>query len=561
MIKGAVFAAPLFLIIIKDGEFCKMKKRRLKKPKPQEMVWIILAITAVCVVIIFAIIQTQKKSDSLLKQAKAAGEDMVYENAYIVSNMDNKLIFICDGDMFCAKGTMEESYSGVADIEIHNSKIEKVQVKPDDIDGVMISYGTGQMQVSGQGEIPIQSEQIPVYDATTDEVREISISDLIIGSETLSYILDSGQICAIVRRQVPDLTYIRVLIKNDGSDFFPTVAVGAGSNLLVNDADSGVNTIDDMTSYMDQNGFSQVKISSGDNSITINGKAYKGCFEFLRYDQGVAAVNTIDVESYVRYVLPSEMPSGFSAEALKAQAVCARTYAYSQMKNTQYAEYGANIDNTTAYQVYNASGTYESTDRAVLETANQVVTCGGSLITCYYFSTSAGQTEDMEVWSSNTPEFIHKTESVDDNSPYYRWTSQIDLGSYSDPQYGTATGITVNKSSDSGFVLSLSINYGNNVATYTTENDIRKALGHFQKKVTLNDGSVRDNLSMIPSACFSVSKGENGQYTLSGGGFGHDIGLSQYGADKMAKNGASYKDIIGYYYKDVAVSDIKDVAE
>lgn len=538
-----------------------MRRRRKRRPKPQEMVWIILAITAVCVVLVFAIIMTQKKQRLIDRQAQAVGTDMVYENAYIVSNESNRLIFICDGQLYRAKGTMEEQYTGVADIKIHDSKIEKVQVKPDDIDGVMISYGNSTMQVAGQGEIPMQSDKIPVYDATKELPEEIAVSDLIIGSETLSYILDSGRICAIVRRQVPDLTYIRVLIKNDGTDFFPTVSVSANTNLLVDDSDMGSGAIDDVASYMSDNGKIQMKVSSSDNSLSINGKIYPGWFEFLKYDEGIAVVNTVDVENYVRYVLPSEMPSGFSQEALKAQAVCARTFAYSQMKNTQYAAYGANIDNTTAYQVYNASGTYESTDSAVQETANQVVACNGNLITCYYFSTSAGKTEDMEVWGSDTPEFIHKVDSVDDNSAYYRWISCLDLSKYSDPQYNTATGITVNKTSDNGFALSVTINYGDKSQTYTTENDIRKALGHYQTKVTLNDGSIRENLTMIPSACFTISGGENGQYTLSGGGFGHGIGLSQYGADKMAQTGASYKDIIGYYYKDVEVMDINAVAK
>ena len=58
----------------------------------------------------------------------------------------------------------------------------------------------------------------------------------------------------------------------------------------------------------------------------------------------------------------------------------------------------------------------------------------------------------MEVWSSSTPDFIHKVESVDDNSPYYRWTSELDLSAYNDPQYGTATGISVDKTSDAGYV-------------------------------------------------------------------------------------------------------------
>ena len=58
----------------------------------------------------------------------------------------------------------------------------------------------------------------------------------------------------------------------------------------------------------------------------------------------------------------------------------------------------------------------------------------------------------MEVWSSSTPDFIHKVESVDDNSPYYRWTSELDLSAYNDPQYGTATGVSVDKTSDAGYV-------------------------------------------------------------------------------------------------------------
>ena len=156
----------------------------------------------------------QKEKGALVKQAKAVTKDMVYENAYIVSNDDGRLIFICDGELYRAKGTMEENFTGVCDIEISGSKVKKIQIKPDDISGVMLSYGDGTMQIAGQGDIPMQSSELPVYDETGTSPKEIAVSDLIIGSETLSYILDSGRICAIVRRQAPDLTYIRVLIKN-----------------------------------------------------------------------------------------------------------------------------------------------------------------------------------------------------------------------------------------------------------------------------------------------------------------------------------------------------------
>lgn len=89
------------------------------------MVWIMLAITMVCVVIVFAIVMAQKEKGTLVKQAKAVTKDMVYENAYIVSNDDGRLIFICDGDLYRAKGTMEENFTGVCDIEISGSKVKR----------------------------------------------------------------------------------------------------------------------------------------------------------------------------------------------------------------------------------------------------------------------------------------------------------------------------------------------------------------------------------------------------------------------------------------------------
>ena len=180
------------------------------------MVWIMLAITMVCVVIVFAIVMAQKEKGALVKQAKAVTKDMVYENAYIVSNDDGRLIFICDGDLYRAKGTMEENFTGVCDIEISGSKVKKIQIKPDDISGVMLSYGDGTMQIAGQGDIPMQSSELPVYDETGTSPKEISVSDLIIGSETLSYILDSGRICAIVRS-------VQLVNHNNFSSYFLTL--------------------------------------------------------------------------------------------------------------------------------------------------------------------------------------------------------------------------------------------------------------------------------------------------------------------------------------------------
>ena len=197
--KGSCFCSSHFLssnhyLGVKENR--NLANRRRRRQKPNQMVWIMLAITMVCVVIVFAIVMAQKEKGALVKQAKAVTKDMVYENAYIVSNDDGRLIFICDGDLYRAKGTMEENFTGVCDIEISGSKVKKIQIKPDDISGVMLSYGDGTMQIAGQGDIPMQSDKLPVYDETGTSPKEIAVSDLIIGSETLSYILDSGRICA-----------------------------------------------------------------------------------------------------------------------------------------------------------------------------------------------------------------------------------------------------------------------------------------------------------------------------------------------------------------------------
>ena len=114
----------------------------------------------------------------------------------------------------------------------------------------------------------------------------------------------------------------------------------------------------------------------------------------------------IKVQQNRIFVLPSEMPLSFSYEALKAQAVCARTFTYGQMKNDTYARYGANLDDSIAYQAYHATTSYEVTDQAVADTAGMVMTYKGKLADCYYYSTSPGYSENLEVWNAASPGYL-----------------------------------------------------------------------------------------------------------------------------------------------------------
>ena len=98
--------------------------------------------------------------------------------------------------------------------------------------------------------------------------------------------------------------------------------------------------------------------------------------------------------------------------------------------------------------------------------------------------------------------------------------------------------------------------YENKEVTLTKENDIRKAVGLYLTETTLSDGEKRTNLSMIPSACFEIAGTSDGKIVLQGGGYGHGIGLSQYGANTMAENGKTYEEIIGYYYSNVTIGPL-----
>lgn len=132
---------------------------------------------------------------------------------------------------------------------------------------------------------------------------------------------------------------------------------------------------------------------------------YRGTMTIKYKSKGLILTNTLPVEQYLYAVIPSEMSTGNNIEALKAQAVCARSYAYNQMKADKYEEYGADVDDSVACQVYNNIPENEKSRKAVDSTFGDVMKKSGDVITAYYFSTSWGYTADgQDVW--NTPSQI-----------------------------------------------------------------------------------------------------------------------------------------------------------
>lgn len=184
------------------------------------------------------------------------------------------------------------------------------------------------------------------------------------------------------------------------------------------------------------------------------GEGYPGELDYYEEPQGWVIVNEVPLEEYLRFVVPSEMPASYALEALKAQAVCARTYAVWQMQEYAYPEYEAHVDDSTSYQVYHKIDSQTSTDQAVEETAGQILLYQEYPVKAYYFATSCGVTTDEAIWEEGNTEnspylcsrFVNETTSEKDltdeetfaawirskragdleiSEPWYRWNCEV----------------------------------------------------------------------------------------------------------------------------------------
>lgn len=478
------------------------------------------------------------------EESMQTGKQVELKNVYIHSSENGEIKFLYDNVTYVIPGKLKEEYMGVADIVIEGEKISKVRIKPNFTTGTLCSYDDTTVQVSGDELKNLNKSQgIPVYKISEEVVEQSNWNDMIIGTSIIKCVMEKGQVCSvIIEESLP--SDIRVIIKNGSSIFYDNIFIKKKSdNILI-----------DVKKKLKEEGTTEYSVSDKDGMYLCDekgnalGAAYEGEFRILMEEKGLVLINTLPIETYVKYVLPSEMPKYFHEEALKAQAVCARTFAYAHMRNQSYAKYGANLDDSTSFQVYHAAGRYKETDAAVDATKGEVITCAGNLITCYYFSTSAGKTNNMSVWGSETPEYISVRISEDTNSPFYKWNAYIDRSDIRE--------VRVLERNESNYVTKLEIKYVDETIVLTNENDIRKALGAYLQETVLNNGKIRTDLSMIPSASFAVIDVKDNMIVLEGRGFGHGIGMSQYGANKMAEEGIGYKDIIEHYFNSVVVKSV-----
>ncbi len=288
----------------------------------------------------------------------------------------------------------------------------------------------------------------------------------------------------------------------------------------------------------------------GDDTLTwFRGNTYRGGFDYTRRDgELLTVVNVVDIEDYVKGVLPYEMSEGWPLEALKAQAVCARTYAANHFNSLR--GYGCDVSNDTYSQVYRGTGAAGSTtDAAVEATAGIYLTYDGKPIDTMYCSSTGGATEDSENVMANAVGWLRgkldpyeaASDGLNANSS---WTKNFSAASLADAvnRYGyELEAVTDVETSLSGTGNVIGITFtdaAGRSASFERSNCYNFVTG------ALGLGSIR----------FEVS-GENGGFTFTGGGWGHNLGMSQYGAYAMADTyGFTYDQILNFYYTGVELS-------
>jgi stage II sporulation protein D len=287
--------------------------------------------------------------------------------------------------------------------------------------------------------------------------------------------------------------------------------------------------------------FNGAAMSSGDAGMVIS---VSGLVHLVRKGKGFLVINRVDVEEYVKGVVPAEVSSTWHPEMLKAQAVAARTYALYQQMLSATREY--DVVATVQDQVYRGKqGMDPVILRAVEDTRGLVVTYQDAPIYAAFSSTAAGLTEDaMNVWSKDYPYLKGVECPFDLMSPYYQWKSSFKMDTLEQNlrQQGFPVGkiatITPFSFSRGGRVAKLRVLHSGGELVLRGE-ELRKAVGY----------------TIIPSTQFAIEL-IGRDVVLSGFGAGHAVGMCQWGAKELAELGYPFTAILRYYYPGTELQDM-----
>ncbi|MBR5155567.1 MAG: SpoIID/LytB domain-containing protein [Clostridia bacterium] len=339
---------------------------------------------------------------------------------------------------------------------------------------------------------------------------------------------------------------------------------------------------------------------NADSLISISGSAkgtYRGGFECRELtDSAITVVNTVPVESYLYSVVCREMSPSWEVEALKAQAVCARNFALGRIN--YHKQYGFDVCRTVCCQAYSTSADQsQSVHTAVDETRGELLFYNNTLVQAVYSSSMGAYTESVEnVWGTPFPYLVSVENPYEDTENVYngKWTKSLtkaratEIMNSRGYNIGDVTSITVLQRTPAGGVLKLQVTGTNgskiferescrtvfSEATYSQRYTVTlggqavyptvytyngnktssvalsfvSVLGGNNTTTTLKGSCIAYDGNTKTSYTSTTTSGDSNTFVFSGEGWGHGVGMSQYGAKGMAMAGFDYEEILTHYY-------------
>ena len=528
-----------------------------------------------------------------------------------------------------------QALDGICDITLSEGKATEA-VQAAELGLCTVKRVNGQEIYLAEQGLLSWADDFRIYDATGTEWTSQKVSKLICGTEGANYYLKDGKVAGAIITQTVQPDHIRVLIGGAGQTKV-TISSEGRFTLKSSEAEKAFSNGEQAVMTADLSWFDSGIVEAaptGDNPLSVTfsdgtKRQYFGTVELERRQDGISVINELPLETYLRGVVPHEMPVDFGETALQAQAITARSYSYNQFYANSYCGYGAHLADTVASQVYLGADTAELSDAAIKATEGKCLTAGNEVVTTYFYSTSCGYGADAkEVWSANgtfteesKPYLTGGThgistenpdteeewlafwqdweiEGYDDASPWYRWKTYFGAGQLTEitgaklkeaakshpahvevlqedgswkaqtpEDLGRLTGISVAKRGESGVMEVLRLDYEKGSVQVKTEYTIRQVLS--PTKMTIGDpiylqrkdGESLTGNTILPSGFFAVKEMKNAEGKLTGvalygGGNGHGVGMSQYGAKGMAEEGKTAEEILEHYYTGTTVQQV-----
>lgn len=286
-----------------------------------------------------------------------------------------------------------------------------------------------------------------------------------------------------------------------------------------------------------QAGSAPVRLRSVDGILRVNGRSYRGVIEVRKKQNGrLLVINELDVEDYLLGVVAEEMPHDWPSEALKAQAVVARTFALYQKSEAGRRPY--HLRATVRGQVYSGMrGERAAAEQAVQETDGVVIAYQGEAIPAFFHSSCGGHTEDAsELWGIDEPYLKGVDCDCQKISKYGQWEKRVTLD---------AIGSALRREGYRVNGLAAVRPAGLTAAGRVRDVEVVSAAG--LERIPADDLRRAVGYSEIPSVFFETDIDGNA-VVFSGRGRGHGVGMCQWGAKWMAENGSRYVSILQHYY-------------